>query len=345
MVAKKSGGSIKDPGTQPTNNNPKTSSGAKPDKSDNRLQKLSDNYVLGDELGQGGFSVVVEATSKKDGCKYAVKIIDKNIIKEDIKLLKREIEIMKQVDHPNILKLHEIYEEDEKFYIVMELVNGSELFDRIVEKGFYSERNAIHVVRQILEAVSYLHSKGIAHRDLKPENLLCSGTDDNEVVKIADFGLSKIQTDEDVLTTSCGTPGYVAPEVLLSEVYDESVDMWGIGIITYILLAGYPPFYDENNPSDDTALFEKVINVEYDLDDECWDDVSDLAKDFIQKLLLKEPKKRLTAEQAKEHPWFSSSPKEKDLRISRRMSEYNIKRKENLLARKEDDLTALNNKK
>jgi len=280
---------------------------------------------------------VREATSKADGEKFAVKIIEKSLIKEDIKLLKREIEIMKQVEHKNILKLEEIFEDDARVYIVMELVNGSELFDRIVEKGFYSERNAMNVVSQILSAVAYLHEKGIAHRDLKPENLLCAGTDENEVVKIADFGLSKIQKDEDMLSTSCGTPGYVAPEVLLCESYNLSVDMWGIGIITYILLAGYPPFYDETNPQDDTVLFEKVINVDYDLDDECWDDVSDLAKDFIQHLLVKDPKDRLTALEAMEHPWFKSKPKEKDLRISRRMSEYNMKRKENLLARRESE--------
>eukprot|EP01128_Nolandella_sp_AFSM9_P011388 TRINITY_DN80_c0_g1_i1.p1 TRINITY_DN80_c0_g1~~TRINITY_DN80_c0_g1_i1.p1 ORF type:complete len:378 (+),score=126.02 TRINITY_DN80_c0_g1_i1:49-1134(+) len=307
---------------------------------------IDDEYMLGDELGTGGFSVVVEATSKSDGEKYAVKIIDKTMIKEDIKLLKREIDIMKKVNHTNILKLHEIYEDDEKVYIVMELIDGSELFDRIVEKGYYSENNARIVVKQILKAVKYLHEKGIAHRDLKPENLLCSGIDEDEVVKIADFGLSKIQTDEEFLQTSCGTPGYVAPEVLLCESYDQSVDMWGVGIITYILLAGYPPFYDENNPGDDTALFEKVINVEYDLDDECWDDVGDDAKDFIQKLLLKNPKDRLTAEQALSHPWFKSKLNDKELKISRKMSEYNIKRKELVAAIKEgddeDDIAALN---
>lgn len=135
---------------------------------------ITDKYILGDELGTGGFSVVKEATSKSDGEKYAVKIIEKSVIKEDIKLLKREIEIMKKVDHKNILKLHEIFEDDDKVYIVMELVNGSELFDRIVEKGFYSERNAMNVVSQILSAVAYLHSKGIAHRDLKPENCMHS---------------------------------------------------------------------------------------------------------------------------------------------------------------------------
>jgi len=308
-----------------------------------RDANIDDHYILGEELGTGGFSIVVEATSKVDGEKYAVKIIDKSMIKEDIKLLKREIDIMKKVDHKNILKLHEIYEDDQKVYIVMELINGSELFDRIVEKGFYSEKNAQVVIRQILEAVSYLHAKGIAHRDLKPENLLCSGTGEDEIVKIADFGLSKIQTDEERLQTSCGTPGYVAPEVLLCESYDQSVDMWGVGIITYILLAGYPPFYDENNPGDDTALFEKVINVEYDMDDECWDDVSDLAKDFIKHLLVKDPKERLTAEQALDHPWFKSKLRDKELRISRKMSEYNIKRKELVQAAKDgDDVAELN---
>eukprot|EP01126_Amoeba_proteus_P042850 TRINITY_DN466_c0_g1_i4.p1 TRINITY_DN466_c0_g1~~TRINITY_DN466_c0_g1_i4.p1 ORF type:complete len:337 (+),score=57.97 TRINITY_DN466_c0_g1_i4:110-1120(+) len=299
---------------------------------------ITHKYIIGDQLGTGGFSIVKEATSKDDGEKYAVKIIDKSIIKEDIKLLKREIGIMQQADHKNILKLHEIYEDETSIYIVMELVNGSELFDRIIEKGYYSERNAMNVVRQILDAVAYLHSKGIAHRDLKPENLLCSGTDENEIVKIADFGLSKIKSDEDLLSTSCGTPGYVAPEVLLCKTYNESVDMWGIGIITFILLAGFPPFYNENNPLDDAALFEKVINVDYDLDDDCWDDVSDLAKDFIQHLLLKDPNDRLTAEEAKKHAWFQSEPKDKDLRISRRMSEYNSKRKENLLARRDESL-------
>lgn len=124
--------------------------------------------------------------------------------------------------------------------------------------------------------------------------------------------------------TSCGTPGYVAPEVLMCESYDKSVDMWGIGIIAYILLAGYPPFYAE----DDTALFEKIMNAEYDFDDECWDDVSDLAKDFISHLLIKDPKDRFTAEQAMKHPWLVSEASDAQLKIGRKMSEYNIKRKE-----------------
>jgi calcium/calmodulin-dependent protein kinase I len=255
-----------------------------------------------------------------------VKIVEKTVIQEDIKLLKREIEIMKQVDHVNILKLIEIYEDDENVYIVMELVDGSELFDRIVDKGYYSEKSTVHIVKQILNAVKYLHLQGIAHRDLKPENLLCSGEGANEVVKIADFGLSKIFAGEkgEELQTSCGTPGYVAPEVLMSEHYDKSVDMWGIGIITYILLAGYPPFYADN----DTQLFEKIMNADYDFDDECWDDVSDLAKDFIRHLLVKNPEERFNADQALAHPWITSAAPDKALNIHQRMSQYNIARKE-----------------
>jgi len=287
---------------------------------------IKDKYIIGDEIGRGGFSVVCEATRKDDGEKYAVKIVEKTLIQEDIKLLKREIEIMKKVDHVNILKLIEIFEDDENVYIVMELVDGNELFDRIVDKGYYSEKSTVHIVKQILYAVKYLHEQGIAHRDLKPENLLCSGEGSLEVVKIADFGLSKIFAGEkgEELMTSCGTPGYVAPEVLMCESYDKSVDMWGIGIITYILLAGYPPFYANN----DTQLFEKIMNAEYDFDDECWDDVSDLAKDFIQHLLVKEPENRFTAEQALQHQWITSTAPDKALNIHQRMSQYNLERKE-----------------
>jgi calcium/calmodulin-dependent protein kinase I len=138
----------------------------------------------------------------------------------------------------------------------MELVDGKELFDKIVERGQYSEKDAANIVRQIISAVEYLHERGIAHRDLKPENLLSSGSDEKEVIKIADFGFSKDFTD-DKLQTSCGSPGYVAPEVLTSESYDKSVDMWSLGVIIYILLCGYPPFYADNAP----ALFKKIMDV------------------------------------------------------------------------------------
>jgi calcium/calmodulin-dependent protein kinase I len=312
----------------------KTDNTKKPDNKDTKSRKIDgaedgnikDKYTLGAELGRGGFSIVYKAVRKTDEEPVAVKIVQKTLIREDIKLLKREIEIMKTVDHPNILKLIEIYEDNENVYIVMELVDGNELFDRIVDRGYYSEKSTIHIVKQILEAIRYLHEHHIAHRDLKPENLLCSGEGSAEVVKIADFGLSKIfaGANGEPLQTSCGTPGYVAPEVLTSDSYDEAVDMWGVGIITYILLAGYPPFYAD----DDTQLFEKIMSVEYDFEDECWDDVSDLAKNFIQQLLVKDPKKRLSADGALKHKWLTSSAADKALNIHHTMYKYNIQRKD-----------------
>jgi len=249
---------------------------------------ISQQYEFGGELGRGGFSIVLEAVSKEDGEKYAIKVIEKAMI-DDFEQLKREIKIMKKIEHKNVLKLYEIYEDVNHVYIVMELVEGSELFDRIVSKGYYTEKEAINVIKQILDAVRYLHENGIAHRDLKPENLLCSGEGDDEIVKIADFGLSKMFTAGEKLMTGCGTPGYVAPEVLLSEEYDNKVDLWSIGVITYILLSGYSPFYAEN----ETGLFEKIMTAEYDFDNECWDDISQPAKDFITQLLKKKSEEKI----------------------------------------------------
>lgn len=264
---------------------------------------IEEVYTIGREIGTGGFSTVHEATRKSDQTKYAVKCIKKQQIEgEDIKLLKREIQIMKQLDHPNILKLYEVYEDDEKFYLVMELVQGKELFDKIVERGQYSEKDAAHIVRQILSAVEYLHKNDIAHRDLKPENLLSAGSAEKEVIKIADFGFSK-NFGEEKLMTSCGSPGYVAPEVLTCESYDKSVDMWSVGVILYILLCGYPPFYADNAP----ALFKKIMDVQYDFDDPSWEDVSEEAKQLIEHLLVKEPEKRFTASQCLGHSWVTGA--------------------------------------
>lgn len=264
-------------------------------------EPVEDHYDMGKEIGRGGFSIVVEGTSKKTGAKFAIKCIKKSMVEgDDIKLLKREIQIMKKLDHSNILKLYEVFEDDDEFYLVMELVEGKELFDKIVERGQYSEKDAANIIHQVVSALAYLHDNGIAHRDLKPENLLSAGNDDNEVIKIADFGFSK-NFGEEKLMTSCGSPGYVAPEVLTSESYDKSVDMWSIGVILYILLCGYPPFYADNAP----ALFKKIMDVQYDFDDPSWDEVSEEAKNLIQQLLVKEPGDRLTAQQVLENPWVT----------------------------------------
>jgi len=214
------------------------------------------------------------------------------------------------------LKLYEVYEDDDSFYLVMELVKGKELFDKIVERGMYSERDAARIIRQVVSAVEYLHENGIAHRDLKPENLLSSGDGDLEVVKIADFGFSKnFGEDGEKLMTSCGSPGYVAPEILTAESYDKSVDMWSVGVIIYILLSGYPPFYADSAP----ALFKKIMEVKYDFDDSVWDDISDAAKNLIQNLLVKDPSKRYTAKQCLEHGWVSggAANKNKNLKMNK----------------------------
>jgi len=268
-----------------------------------RNEPIEDYYEMGREIGRGGFSVVVEGIDKKSGKKYAIKCIKKTMVEgDDIKLLRREIKIMKRVDHPNILKLFEVFEDDDEFFLVMELVAGKELFDKIVEKGQYSERDAANIVRQIVSAVDYLHSNGIAHRDLKPENLLSAGDEAGEVIKIADFGFSK-NFGEEKLMTSCGSPGYVAPEVLTCESYDKAVDMWSVGVIIYILLCGYPPFYADNAPT----LFKKIMDVKYDFDDPSWDDVSEEAKNLIRHLLVKDPKERYTAKQCLDDSWVQGA--------------------------------------
>ncbi|XP_017742189.1 PREDICTED: calcium/calmodulin-dependent protein kinase type 1D isoform X4 [Rhinopithecus bieti] len=205
------------------------------------------------------------------------------------------------IKHENIVALEDIYESPNHLYLVMQLVSGGELFDRIVEKGFYTEKDASTLIRQVLDAVYYLHRMGIVHRDLKPENLLYYSQDEESKIMISDFGLSKMEGKGDVMSTACGTPGYVAPEVLAQKPYSKAVDCWSIGVIAYILLCGYPPFYDEN----DSKLFEQILKAEYEFDSPYWDDISDSAKDFIRNLMEKDPNKRYTCEQAARHPWIA----------------------------------------
>jgi len=240
--------------------------------------------------------------------------------------MKRETDIMKKLDHKNILKLYDIFEDDRHVYIVMELVEGSELFEKIIKKGYFSEKEAINIVTQILEAIKYLHENKVCHRDLKPENLLCSEIDGVDVVKIADFGLSKMFSGAEKLRTGCGTPGYVAPEILLQDTYDNKVDLWSIGVITYILLAGYSPFYSDT----EAGLFEKIMTAEYDFDNECWDEISDLAKDFIKKLLTKNPVTRMSAQDALKHKWLTSGGSDVELKIGERLKEHNKEEKKNI---------------
>ncbi|KAJ3043213.1 calcium calmodulin-dependent protein kinase type 1G [Rhizophlyctis rosea] len=248
----------------------------------------------------GAFSEVRVGTERAAGKRFAVKIIDKALCKGKEGMIDTEVKILQKVKHENIIQLYEMYEMDNKIYLIMELVTGGELFDEIVSRGKYSEVDAAKIVYKILLAIEYLHEIGIAHRDLKPENLLLSERGKNAKLMISDFGLSKIFSDEEVMKTACGTPGYVAPEVLQRKGYGKAVDLWSIGVITYILLCGYPPFYHKDN----VELFKQIMAGKYEFDRPWWENISDQAKDFIRHLLVVSPKNRYDARQALDHPFI-----------------------------------------
>jgi len=216
-----------------------------------------------------------------------------------------------RLDHPNVVKLLEAYESKSSVYLVMELVTGGELFDRIVEKGSYTEKDAADLIKQVLSAVAYMHSSGVVHRDLKPENLLYHSPDEDSKIMISDFGLSKME-DSGIMATACGTPGYVAPEVLAQKPYGKEVDVWSIGVISYILLCGYPPFYDEN----DANLFAQILKGEFEFDSPYWDDISQEAKEFIRSLMCVDVDKRLSCEDAIAHSWISGAKGDRNIHAS-----------------------------
>ncbi|KAL3852250.1 hypothetical protein ACJMK2_015918 [Sinanodonta woodiana] len=260
-------------------------------------------YDLKETLGTGAFSEVLLAEEKTEKGKFvAVKCIDKMGLLGKEESLENEIHVLRRLKHPNIVQLLDVFEDKNYVYLVMELVTGGELFDRIVEKGSYTEKDASNLIRQVLEAVDYMHEQGVVHRDLKPENLLYYSIDEDSKIMISDFGLSKME-DSGTMATACGTPGYVAPEVLAQKPYGKEVDVWSIGVIAYILLCGYPPFYDEN----DAALFQQILRAEYEFDSPYWDDISDSARDFIRNLMCKDASARFTCKGAIAHPWISGN--------------------------------------
>ena len=215
--------------------------------------------------------------------------------------LQNEIDILTHVDHPNIVKLFEVYEDLDSYSLVMELMTGGELFDTILEKEQFSEREGAETVRPIIDAINYCHSLNIIHRDIKPENLLFSTkVPSTRVIKVSDFGLARFISNETLATTTCGTPGYVAPEILEQKPYGKECDYWSIGVVLYILLCGFPPFYDEDN----MMLFEKIKHGRYDFPSPVWDQISAEAKDIIKNLLIVDPSKRWNCEQLLRHPWI-----------------------------------------
>ncbi|KAJ8016962.1 hypothetical protein DPEC_G00012840 [Dallia pectoralis] len=258
---------------------------------------IQDIFDFMDVLGSGAFSEVLMVKERNTGKLFAMKCIKKK--QKSIPNLENEIAVLRKIKHENVVGLEDFYESRSHYYLVMQLVSGGELFHRILDRGMYSEKDASRVIQQVLLAVQYLHQNGIVHRDLKPENLLYYDQDENSKIMISDFGLSKME-DSCIMSTACGTPGYVAPEVLAQKPYSKAVDCWSIGVITYILLCGYPPFYEET----ESLLFSKIMKAQYEFDSPFWDDISESAKDFIRNMMQKNPKMRFTTEMALRHPWI-----------------------------------------
>lgn len=258
-------------------------------------------YKRGKTLGEGAFSVVIIGTHKQSNESFAIKVVTKSkLTKEDEIALKDEISVLRELDHKNIIRLYDVFEEKDYYYLITEQMRGGELFDRIVQKSYYNEKEARDVCMILFESIGHCHSQNIAHRDLKPENLLLADEENDSNIKIADFGFAKKVYTPNSLTTQCGTPGYVAPEILEGVAYDTKSDMWSLGVIVYILLGGYPPFIEQNQ----RELFRKIRKGQYEFHDEYWSAVSPDAKDLISSLLAVDPAKRLSAEEAKSHKWM-----------------------------------------
>uniref|UniRef100_A0AAQ4P1L0 calcium/calmodulin-dependent protein kinase n=1 Tax=Gasterosteus aculeatus aculeatus TaxID=481459 RepID=A0AAQ4P1L0_GASAC len=247
--------------------------------------RFTEEFQMYEELGKGAFSVVRRCVKVLSGQEYAAKIINTK------KLSAR-------------VRLHDSISEELHHYLIFDLVTGGELFEDIVAREYYSEADASHCIQQILEAVLHCHQMGVVHRDLKPENLLLASKSKGAAVKLADFGLAiEVEGDQQAWFGFAGTPGYLSPEVLRKDPYGKAVDLWACGVILYILLVGYPPFWDE----DQHRLYQQIKAGAYDFPSPEWDTVTPEAKDLINKMLTINPSKRITAAEALKHPWISVS--------------------------------------
>jgi len=277
--------------------------------------KIQDFYEIEKKkIGEGSYGSVSKGRNKKTHAIRAIKSIGKAQMKGKEDKLKMEIDIMKLLDHPNICKLYESFEDHRNIYLVMELCIGGELFDRIIESGHFSETQCALMMQAMFRSMYYLHFQSITHRDLKPENFILATKDPIEKgnLKLIDFGLAKKFKKGQVLTTKAGTPYYVAPQVLAGK-YDESADMWSLGVIMYVMLCGYPPFHGDN----DQEVLDKVRQGRFTFTPVDWNNVSEDAKELIKKLLAFNPLDRYSAEQALNHVWVKNqAPKAKDVKLS-----------------------------
>ncbi|KAF7811719.1 calcium-dependent protein kinase 11 [Senna tora] len=265
--------------------------------------RLRDHYRVGKKLGQGQFGTTYLCMHKTSGIHYACKSIPKRklMCKEDYDDVWREIQIMHHLsEHPNVVRIQGTYEDSVFVHLVMELCAGGELFDRIIQKGHYSEKEAVKLIRTIVGVVEACHSLGVMHRDLKPENFLFDCTGEAAQMKATDFGLSVFYKPGQVFSDVVGSPYYVAPEILCKH-YGPEVDVWSAGVILYILLSGVPPFWAETEP----GIFRQILQGKLDFQSEPWPSISDSAKDLVKKMLERDPKKRISAHEVLCHPWIN----------------------------------------
>ncbi|XP_062423878.1 serine/threonine-protein kinase DCLK3 isoform X1 [Rhea pennata] len=289
------------------------------------------HYEIGRTIGDGNFAVVKECRHCISHEIYAMKIVDKSKLKGKEDMMESEILIIRSLSHPNIVSLIEVYETESEIYLILEYVPGGDLFDAIIESVKFTEHDAAVMITDLCEALVYIHSKNIVHRDLKPENLLVQhNADKSTTLKLADFGLAKQVTKP--IFTVCGTPTYVAPEILAEKGYGLEVDMWAAGVILYILLCGFPPFRSQER--DQEELFQIIKLGHYEFLSPYWDSISAAAKDLITRLLIVNPQKRYTARQVLQHPWIRTAGKTNNRNLQREVTK-NIERHFRTQRRKE----------
>ncbi|XP_067887758.1 serine/threonine-protein kinase H1-like isoform X1 [Heterodontus francisci] len=286
--------------------------------------KVTARYDIKALIGRGSFSRVVRVEHRATKQPFAIKMIETKA-KEGKEVCESELNVLRRVSHHNIIQLVEVFETQDRIYMVMELATGGELFDRVIAKGSFTERDATRVLQMVLDGIKYLHTLGITHRDLKPENLLYYHPGSDSKILVTDFGLANSgnKGGDWSMRTTCGTPEYIAPEILMRKPYTNAVDMWALGVISYILLSGTMPFEDENR----TRLYRMILKCKYSYVGEPWPNVSNLAKDFIDRLITIDPNERMAAAQALKHPWVVTMAASSSMKNLHRSISQNLMRR------------------
>lgn len=270
------------------------------------LVDIKEDFTIGQLIGEGNFAKVHVGIKKSDEKTYAIKSLSKADITSSTRRQSsviNEIDILRELNHKNIIKLYEVYESDRYIHLILEYLDGGELFNRLKHKGQYQEKDAIFVMKNLLEALNFQHNNGIIHRDLKPENLILASKNDDHSIKIADFGLASYIQKGEVLYLRCGSPGYIAPELLQDKGYSCKGDIYSAGVILYVMLTGRHPFPGAS--INEILLKNKNADVQY--PSQLWTNISEEAKDLVKKLLQQNPRNRISAEEALTHTWFKSS--------------------------------------